>query len=211
MNAEHPLELRIATLERQNKQIRRLGLTTLAIVLALFQLSASPTSHAAPTQLRAERFVLTDSNGTERGILELDDNQCPRLVFRDSEGGERLIVAADPQTAYVLLKDQTNKNRLGLAVDGYPHLMLHDEQQSPRIHASVGAKGAPTILLGDGRQFPLGLGIDGDGMIWRKPEIDRELEAKAAAEQEAVERATKTAQPQVEADKPPQEKRRDKR
>lgn len=194
MRSVHDLELRLVALEQQNKQLRRFGIAAAAIALALPLLSAFSPERNEATAVHANRFVLTDDRGKERGVFELDANQAPRLLFRDPDGGDRIVIAADPQTAYILLKDQHNKNRLGMAVDAYPHLMLHDELQMPRLHASVGVKGAPSILFSDGKRQSLGLGIDQHGKIWRKPEIDREMEAKAKLEAEKSKKLTPPAE-----------------
>ena len=208
MRSAQDLELRLVALEQQNKQLRRLGVAAAAIALALPLLSAFSPNRTGAAEVHANRFVLTDNRGQERGVFELDGKQAPRLVFLDPEGGDRIVIAADPQTAYILLKDQHNKNRLGMAVDAYPHLMLHDEFQMPRLHASVGVKGAASILFNDGKTHSLGLGIDQHGKIWRKPEIDREMEAKAKLEAEKSKKVVPPAE--NEAAEPPKKKDGDK-
>ncbi|MGA1522659.1 MAG: hypothetical protein ACO4CZ_01695 [Planctomycetota bacterium] len=174
------LEHRLDVLEAENRRLRRCTGVLWVAVLLLPLLGAARVLHH-PTEVRAERFVLTDAKGVERGVFELKDDATPQLVMRDQDGEDRLLLAVDPQTAYLLLKDQDLNKRLGLAVDQSPHVLLHDEFQRPRIHLSVGTGGASNILLHNGERFSLGMGIDKRGEIWRKPEIDLEFEARAAA------------------------------
>jgi hypothetical protein len=194
----HSFERRLANLEAENRRLRRRTGWLAAALLLLPLLAASRVLHH-PTNVVAERFVLTDAKGVERGVFELVGEGHPQLVMRDPDGGDRMILAADPQTAYLLFKDQKLKNRLGLAVDQFPHVLLHDEQQLPRIHLSVGVDGASNVLLHDGELFTLGMGIDKDGKIWRKPEIDREMEARAAAGENEERRAPIVPPAEVEA------------
>ncbi|MDA0373606.1 MAG: hypothetical protein O2865_07455 [Planctomycetota bacterium] len=194
----YSFERRLANLEAENRRLRRRTGWLTALLLSVPLLGAARVfEHFA--EVRAERFVLTDAKGVERGVFELVGEGHPQLVMRDPDGGDRMILAADPQTAYLLFKDQKLKNRLGLAVDQFPHVLLHDEQQLPRIHLSVGVDGASNVLLHDGELFTLGMGIDKDGKIWRKPEIDREMEARAAAGETGERRAPIVPPAEVEA------------
>lgn len=174
------LVTRVAALERQNTQLRRCVAATVVGLLALPLLGAvARSTPAVADEVKATRFVVVDPKGVERAVLEFAGETTSRLVFRGPEGEERLLLGADPRTAFVIMKDEREKNRLGLAVDAYPHLMMHDETQQPRVHLAVGVHGAASMLFSDGKSFPLGLGVGEDGKIWRKPEIDREMEAAA--------------------------------
>ena len=180
MSEPTDLATRVAALERQNTQLRRCVVATVLGLLALPLLGAvGGGTPAVADEVKATRFVVVDPKGVERAVLEVADETTPRLVFLGPEGEERLLLGSDPRTAFVILKDERQKNRLGLAVDVYPHLMMHDETQQPRVHLAVGVQGASSMLFSDGKTFPLGLGVDEDGKIWRKPEIDREMEAAA--------------------------------
>jgi hypothetical protein len=198
MNTPQDLELRLAAVERQNSQLRRFVAVASLCAIALPLLAAfTPGRAPALEEVRAERFVLVDGAGKERAALEIDKETTPRLVLTDPEGAPRLLLAVDPATAYLILKDDQGKNRLGLAVDAYPHLMMHDETQLPRIHASVGIKGASSVLFSDGKQYPLGFGIDSKGMVWRKPEIDEQMKAefeKGAAERPPIDPPAETGE-----------------
>lgn len=186
MTHDSELSIRVAALERQNTLLRRyVGLATLCAFTLPVLAAFAPPILRAPQELKAERFVLVDSNGDQRAALELD-KATARLAFKGAEGVDRLQIGADPQTAFVILKDDQAHVRLGLAVDAYPHLMMHDELQRPRIHASVGVNGASSLLFHDDHGFPLGMGIDGKGKIWRKPEIDQQQGPAVTEPQKAV-------------------------
>ncbi len=183
------LERRMTALETQNRQLRRglalavtaaLALPVLAAFTPLGQLQdpVDAPQAAVPEvvvpevveELRARRLVLVDERGEERVVAGVDAKNTARLTIHDDAGTERVRIGVDARAAFALLRDEQGRKRVGMACDAFPHLMLLDSHQKQRIHASVGITEAPSLLFLNQRgDFTLGMGLDADGAVWRRP------------------------------------------
>lgn len=129
-------------------------------------------------ELSVKKLELLDSADKPRARLAMDGANKAALTILDLDGKPRIELSCDDLNALFLLKDEKLKNRAGIAVDSFPHLMLHDADQKPRIHASVGISGAPSIVLLDrSGSFNGGMGLNGSGKPWVKPLIELESDA----------------------------------
>jgi hypothetical protein len=88
---------RIETVEKENRQLRRIGLSVVLMAIVVFGMGqASPT----PT-VEASKFVLRDTQGRARAELGMDmDN--PTLTFHDSRGYPLIALTADDEPFLVL-------------------------------------------------------------------------------------------------------------
>jgi hypothetical protein len=77
-------------LERQNRKLRILsGFATLVAIVALIVAAVTALSHKT---IRAERFVIQDSNGKVRATLDAADGAA--LHMYDASGKDRVAIAA---------------------------------------------------------------------------------------------------------------------
>ncbi len=174
MTAElQTLAKRLADLERSNRRLRR-AVTALTLFFVGLTCSAFviQTTPAVTDEVIAKKFTLVNTEGKRKAVWETTGElELPALVFYGHEDKARIEVSVQPNEAMLVLRDLKGRNRVGMAVDKYPHLMLHDDGQKPRIHMSVGHSGASSLLFihKDG-SFPGGMGIKGDGKPWIKPD-----------------------------------------
>lgn len=68
----------------------------------------------AINEVRAERFVLTDSQGRERAVLETDEKGDPELRLIDTAGETRVYVALIGEGATISLYSGADKSSLHL-------------------------------------------------------------------------------------------------
>ena len=160
---------RIAGLERRVQRLATVLWSGAIAVLALPLLAFA----TRPDGVVASKFTLVDERGGVRGVWEARaaEGGDPRLEMRNGDGKKQLDLSVTRQTAMVVLRDEQEHNRVGMAVEGFPHLLMHDAGQKPRIHMTVGKGGGPTLLFihADGT-FPGGIGVEGDGTPWIKPD-----------------------------------------
>jgi hypothetical protein len=182
------LSRRLDLLERSNRTLRRglaASLTAVAAVFAVAATSEAPRGRSdalsavdlTVEELKVKQLELLDSADKPRARLAMDGANKAAFTILDLEGKPRIELSCDDLNALILLKDLELKNRAGIAVDSFPHLMLHDADQKPRIHASVGVTGAPSIVLLDrSGKFNGGMGLNGSGKPWVKPLIELEAD-----------------------------------
>jgi hypothetical protein len=67
----------------------------------------------------------------------------------------------------VLVVDEEQQNRVALAYDGNPHVMLSQKGGKPAVHLAVNPQGAGSLLFThtDGNHNA-GIGIHADGRAW---------------------------------------------
>ena len=140
---------RLARLERQNRTLKRIGASALAVLGAALLLgqAATPSRQSSGRTVEAERFVLLDRNGKPSAMLGL------------LEGGSGLILVDDKGI---------NRCRLSLNKDG-PALTLCDEASMPRVAVTmVKDKGAVSLADEKGRILvSLSLSEKGPDLIFR--------------------------------------------
>src|SRR5712691_9591992 len=75
------LEQRLDNLERSNRKMRAGLVMCLLVAIALFTLGARPS---APKVLEAEKIVLRDTNGNERGQLFANEKSWGLVLYTES-------------------------------------------------------------------------------------------------------------------------------
>lgn len=178
---EAVLVRRVEEVERENDRLKRRGValmigTGVALGLSALALAAGlardSNDHVAGV-LQAQKFVLRDSDGMIRGLLENTDNGGARFVLQDRDGRERMkltllsdgspgLTFADregesravlgllpDETANLVFADQAGRTRavLGLSADESPTLVFADRNGITRLGMSVGPGGEPDFTL----------------------------------------------------------------
>ena len=164
------LSVRVERLERDARRLRR---SLAAALLALVTLPALAfVAVPRADTVRASRIELVDGEHV-RGLWRLDDDGNPHLEMFDTQSAERIELGTTEREALFVLRDMDGNNRAGLAVDEYPHFMMHDAGQKPRFHAAIGRTGQATFTFihKDGTR-PLAFGLKEDGTPWSVPEVD---------------------------------------
>jgi hypothetical protein len=92
---------RVERLERENRLMKRFGAVALSVAVAV--LVAGARGADGPKLVEAERFVLRDPNGRERGSLQVNSVGTASLSVHDKEdqGGISLVVPADGRGTYL--------------------------------------------------------------------------------------------------------------
>ena len=114
------LNARVERLERQNKRLVRWGGATLGLVTTCWLMSMMPVCKT----VWAERFVLKDSSGNERGILTAyETGGTPRFTLHDKRGTTLATLSVDKNGgAFLALHDKNGRNafRIGVSESGAP-------------------------------------------------------------------------------------------
>ncbi len=110
------LARRLDKVERENRRLKQAGTAVLAVMAAVV-LMGQGTLTARKT-IRAQNFVIVDSNGIPRGGMG---------------------ISVDEKIVALILRDQQSKNRVTLIVntDNTPSLVLLDENEKSRFVATV--------------------------------------------------------------------------
>ena len=169
------VQARLASLERSSARWRRVSSLALGGWVLVLAVAATPASHPPQSieELTVRKLRLVDESGTVRAELSLDAKGRGGLYVLDPAGRVRAEVTADSEASLVMLRDVAGRNRLGLAVDTFPHLMLHDEHQKPRIHAAVGITNSPSlVMIDESGVFAAGMGLDPKGKPWITPLLE---------------------------------------
>jgi hypothetical protein len=154
----------------------------------LFPGDAEAAARAARV-LKAEKFVLVDHDGNQRGVIQVDAENGAAIGFYDQNGNKRVIlgetphgrnglaiygtngrqmagftVAGDNQSSVTLYDPANGRARVGLGVaaTGEPALVLFDQKGRDRAEMHVTVKGKPGLALADetGKSFA-GLPVQG--------------------------------------------------
>jgi len=139
------------------KNMFLLCLTTafLSSTATVLLLRGVPEAHAeaqaAPERiLKAEKFVLVDEKGAQRGVWEINATGVVRLTLCNKEGKGRLDLSLyQDENPSLDLYDRDRKYRasLGLDADGSPSLHLRSKNQSSVnvLQVDAGGKGSAII------------------------------------------------------------------
>ena len=126
--------------------------------------------------LKAEKFVLVDRDGKERGVIQVDAENGAGIGFYDHDGNKRVILGAAPngrnglaiygrngremagftvtednQSSVTLYDPANGRARVGLGVaaSGEPALVLFDKNGRDRAEMHVTVTGKPGLALAD--------------------------------------------------------------
>jgi hypothetical protein len=101
------LEQRLDNLEGSNRNMRAGLVICLLVAIALFTMAARPT---APKVLEAEKIVLRDPNGNERGQLFANEKSWGLVLFTET-GQQALGLVASTGVNVLLISDQNGFGR----------------------------------------------------------------------------------------------------
>lgn len=169
---------RIAVLEEDHAALRRrIGITGFGVLAVLVFLLGGvvtglevpvPGSSSAPGTLRAERFVLVDDRGVERGTWGLRNDGSARLTLHDPAGLARLnltiLESGSPGLSFAG-DDGQRRVVLGLLDDETGSLVFADRDGVPRAVLGLSRDQAASLLLADGDGATgIAFGLDGNGV-----------------------------------------------
>jgi hypothetical protein len=123
------LVIRLESLERENRRLKRAGAVALAAITALV-LMAQATPAGVAKLVEAEQFVLRNSSGDTRAVLAVGPDGSVGLGLSDEAGTARAWLSLGPQgSPSFALFDRASRPRATLRLwpDGVPRLALNDQ------------------------------------------------------------------------------------
>ncbi len=193
------LEQRLDNLERSNRNMRAGLVVCLLVAIALLTMASRPT---APKVLEAEKIVLRDQNGNERGQLFANEKSWGLVLFTES-GKQALGLIGSTIVNGLLISDQngygrqiftsdTNQTTWGIFHPGSKvaqieitdklagtEIVVRDRSDVQRVELGVTDKG-PALALSDGKGTMRTVLSDGqiatfleDGNVSWSPEWER--------------------------------------
>ena len=102
----------------------------------------------APTTLTANRFVLRDSNGVERGLISAPNESSAALLLFDSKGTTQLFAGVEEQGPTIALYDAKETPRVKLTVNESMNgsaISIHDSNGTTQI-SIVSLEGEPVRM-----------------------------------------------------------------
>ena len=139
---------RFERMERQLARVRWFNcclITCIVLALAVWLIlktfnPETAWAQSAPKEIRANKFVLEDQDGTTRAQLAIDLNGS-MLFLHDENGNIRAaLIATSDGPALVLREKGKTRAELGVLKDT-PQLVLLDENGKPRTALSVDKDG----------------------------------------------------------------------
>jgi hypothetical protein len=173
--AMHELLHRLSDLEKDNRRLRRQGVTVLVVTAVLLGLAGALTWTAAqhglpgfvPDIVEAREFVLRDHEGRVRGAWGHDDQGAIRLVLQDARNQSSIkLNQLDDGSSGLTFADSTGTPRLVIAVlpDETVNLVFGDRRGVTRTVLGLNANGASTLVFADeGGRTRAALGVDNHG------------------------------------------------
>jgi hypothetical protein len=136
------LLLRVQQVERSNRRLRT-ALAVLALVCATILLMGTVSSPESVTPvLEAQRFVLRDASGHERGSLFSTD-QSWGLVLYNRDASKAAAIAVTDYGSSVLIDDGHGKSGIAMfAQSDESNLAMFDANQKARIELKNNANGS---------------------------------------------------------------------
>lgn len=141
---------RINRLEKQNRQIKRMGFLTGLILLVALVVAQKPQDTSSTLEVSSFRLVTSD--GTLRAELGLEQNDNPFLKFYDKRGDELTSLELDSEkNPRLTFRTKTGKPFLELGADHYesPYISLSDTSGKPRARLNLGSNESPAFALFD--------------------------------------------------------------
>jgi len=133
-------------------------LTLAAAYGVLYAAGSGHRGVAAAGVVRAERFELVDSSGTDRGAWYSTEDGSSGIALWDKRGTMRILLDFDGDDGEGLtLRDHTGKIAawVGIGSDGNPHVHLFDKQERQRCSLELNADGSAEIGIYDEEGNPL--------------------------------------------------------
>jgi hypothetical protein len=171
----HELLHRLSDLEKDNRRLRRQGMTILVVTAILLGVAGALTWTAArhglpgfvPDVVEAREFVLRDHDGRVRGAWGQDDQGAIRLVLQDAGNQTSIkLNLLDDGSSGLTFADSTGTPRLVVAVlpDETVNLVFGDRRGIARTVLGLSANGGSTLVFADqGGRTQAAIGVDGRG------------------------------------------------
>lgn len=184
---------RVDSLERENRWLKRIGVSAIVGLLAMIALGTNALR--SPRELTAERFVLNDPSGHPRARLEMrrngpalsllspersdqvvlqaiDDGPSRLMYFRGSEVRASLSDSPGSGPSLTLLDpNRRSKAELFVSDEGRSGLMLHRYQRGMSMNLEADGTSKLSFLDHNGAERAgMALGVDGRALSLGKPE-----------------------------------------
>lgn len=124
-------------------QVRMLRLFTALLAVALVLSMIVPVR-----EVRANRFVLIDDAGQQRGVLRVNDG-VPGLLLQDAAGGWRAVLSVNEAESSLFLTRANGESGVALAAgDGTSSFTLYGAGGKPEMELRTGPEGPVVALPG---------------------------------------------------------------
>ena len=175
LRAEAAIVRRLENLERDNRRLRRYGITMLIVLAAFLGVGASLLYFSgayglpgSPQMVAARQFLLRDARGTIRGTWGVAKDGSVRLALSDDRGRQRIRLSLlEDGSAGLTFADTADRKLavLGLLPDHTTTLALTDPAGVPRMVLGVAANGSSNLVFADhSGTTRAGLGVDTRGL-----------------------------------------------
>jgi len=175
IRAEAAIGHRLDALERDNRRLRRYGVTMLVVLAgflgvgaALLYFSGAYGLPGSPQMVAARQFLLRDAQGTIRGTWGTAEDGSVRLTLSDDRGRQRIRLSLlEDGSAGLTFADTADRKLavLGLLPDHTSTLALTDPAGVPRMVLGVAANGSSNLVFADhSGTTRAGLGVDSRGL-----------------------------------------------
>jgi hypothetical protein len=175
IRAEAAIGHRLDALERDNRRLRRYGVTMLVVLAGFLGVGASLLYFSgayglpgSPQMVAARQFLLRDARGTIRGTWGTAEDGSVRLALSDDRGRQRIRLSLlEDGSAGLTFADTADRKLavLGLLPDQTTTLALTDPAGVPRMVLGVAANGSSNLVFADhSGTTRAGLGVDSRGL-----------------------------------------------
>jgi hypothetical protein len=175
LRAEAAIVHRLEALERDNRRLRRYGVTMLLVLAVFLGVGASLLYFSgayglpgSPQMVAARQFLLRDARGTIRGTWGTGEDGSVRLALSDDQGRQRIRLSLlEDGSAGLTFADTADRKLavLGLLPDQTTTLALTDPAGVPRMVLGVAANGSSNLVFADhSGTTRAGLGVDARGL-----------------------------------------------
>ena len=166
---------RLEEVERDNRRLRRNGVTMLVFLAMVLGLGAALVYYSgmaglpgAPQTVAATQFMLRDGKGVTRGAWGMTEDGSVRLVLSDAAGRQRVRLSLlEDGSAGLSFADSADRKLavLGLLADHTTNLALTDPAGIPRAVLGVSPNGSSNLVFADqSGSTRAGLGVDSRGL-----------------------------------------------
>jgi hypothetical protein len=124
------------------------GLIGGAVSGRVYHATAAMAAEAPARTITAEKVVLVDHLGKQRGLLYVTSGGEPRLAFYDQSGKQRLALGLDANDApgLALFDDKgIGRGSFAVAADGVTAVRLYDQHMTPRALLGVDGEGESAL------------------------------------------------------------------
>ena len=175
LRAEAAIVHRLDALERDNRRLRRYGVTMLVVLATFLGVGASLLYFSgayglpgSPQMVAARQFLLRDARGMIRGTWGTAEDGSVRLALSDDRGRQRIRLSLlEDGSAGLTFADTADRKLavLGLLPDHTTTLALTDPAGVPRMVLGVAANGSSNLVFADhSGTTRAGLGVDSRGL-----------------------------------------------